>query len=185
MTVLNLSQDFIAHLRARHAADQRAMQRLVDHVERFKKKLAADEQFIKQVEEYLEGDIRPLSDEVSTIISRTSDATSNSHPFAGNTNEDGVPRRKPRAKTQESESDRIRSIAAEVLHEAGRILSGPEILSRILSTGYVIQSKSPAELFKKAIKDAPLIERRGPGYWLKGVELRSAETPKRARKARS
>ncbi|MFL0690720.1 MAG: hypothetical protein ACJLUP_00850 [Agrobacterium tumefaciens] len=177
----NPSQDFLALMKARISTKYKELDRLIDLVQRLKVELAEEEHLYSQVARYAS------SGESATeeFIGKVSEEIAN-HPIAQQRDLGQEPQpRKPRVTSHVYESDRIRVMAASVVRQAGRVMSGPEILAGIRETGYVFQSSSPAELVKKALRTAPDLVKAGRGYWLKGIDLpaskaKAAKAPKRS-----
>ncbi len=170
------SIEFLASLKEKYAVKEREARRLKDYLKALQATMANDARFIQQVETFIEtedSEVDALVAEVSALIGghrhTEARATPNTAQLESSVEER---RRKPRRRAPAgSESDRIRELAADVLRGAGRMLSGPQILSGIDATGYVFNSKNPSELLKKALQDSPLVVRKGRGYWLAGVDL--------------
>ncbi|MGO6943702.1 hypothetical protein [Rhizobium johnstonii] len=177
----NPSQDFLALMKANISTKQRELDRLIDLVQRLKVELAEEERLYSQVAKYA----NTGESATAGFVARVSEEIE-SHPVGGQLSSEPEPAtRKPRVTTHVYESDRIRVMAADVVREAGRIMSGPEILAGIRDKGYVFESTSPAELVKKALRTAPELMKAGRGYWLKGIDLPAPQPKASKTKTRS
>lgn len=184
LTTQGPGKSFLGFLKERHAAKQQELCRLTAYISLLEAQMAEDERLIQQVENYIKSsESRVFDPDLLAAVDKAfqSENTNLSVATAGRGRRKSTRRL---SDTIKSESDLIRELANRALRRAGRVLSGPEILSDILATGYAFESKNPAELIKKALKTAPLIERRGRGYWLTNAELRDHTQPKRARSVR-
>lgn len=78
--------------------------------------------------------------------------------------------KRPRGRSDDTDSARLRRLAEKALRRVGRPMSGTDVLAEIMAEGHTFSSKNPAELLKKSLKDDVFINLKGRGYWLAEID---------------